>query len=172
MKAATHFETALLILLMAEFYPGLRVTSKMIGDSAGCNPVVVRNLYTKLKAAGLLDVKPGMYGLHLGADATDITLWDVYDAVTDTSSASLFGVYEGLAGREEMGDVIHGLTLSCLDRARDAMRAELEVVSLYEFAWHLPDTRNETREARIVRLGEMLRRNAEGRRSEPALGEH
>lgn len=169
MKAVSRFEISLLILLMAEFYPDIRVTSSLIGASAGCNPVTVRNLYSKLKAAGLLDSKPGPSGLGLAKDPKEITLWDIYDAVEDTSIEHVFSVETPLSGTCSLSGNIHGLLLGHLSRALAAMRQELASTSLYDFAWQLPDTYEEPAEERLRIMREALQDVEKNYLDEPAL---
>jgi DNA-binding IscR family transcriptional regulator len=143
-RAQSRYELGLLILLLAEFYPQIRVTSALIGDITGYNPVIVRETYRKLKAAGLLDVKPGPGGLNLARDAHDITLWDVYNAVDDTSIAALFGISEGIkTAGSDIGPGIHSLIMDELETARENLKNQLADISLYDFAWRLPDTYKE-----------------------------
>lgn len=170
MKAVSRFEISMLILLMAEFYPDIRVTSSLIGVSAGCNPVVVRNLYSKLKAAGLLDSKPGPSGLSLAKDPREITLWEIFAAVEETSIEHVFSVETPLSGTCTLSENIHSLLCGHLASALDAMRGELSAVSLYEFAWQLPDTYEEPAEERLRIMRKALQEVEAAYLDEPRLG--
>ncbi|MGI6216412.1 MAG: Rrf2 family transcriptional regulator [Coriobacteriales bacterium] len=140
MKGESQLEVSLLILLMSEFYPEVNATSELIGSSAGCSPVVVRRIYGKLKDAGLLDTKPGGYGLHLAKDPHDISLWDICSAIRPMDAAGVFGTEHEMSGTCPISGNIHEVLTKELDSALDAMREKLEKVSLYDLAWKLPDT--------------------------------
>lgn len=169
MKAVSRFEISLLILLMAEFYPDIRATSSLIGTVAGCNAVTVRNMYSKLKSAGLLGAKPGPHGLHLAKDPKDITLWDILAASEDMDAASVFSTQTPLSGTCSLGGNIHELLREHLDEALAAMQATLERTSLYDFAWKLPSTYEEPAEERLRIMHEALQGLAKQHAGTPCL---
>lgn len=156
-KAVSRFEISLLIMLMAEFYPDIKSNSNLIGTSAGCNPVTVRSLYSKLKKAGLLDSKPGPYGLHLAKDPRDISLWDIMQAADGRDVERMFLVEVPLSGTCSLSENIHEVLFEKLQGAYDAMRRELEAVSLYDFAWQLPETYEEDPEDRLRIMHDALK---------------
>ncbi|MGN0073038.1 MAG: Rrf2 family transcriptional regulator [Coriobacteriales bacterium] len=169
MKAVSRFEIAVLILLMAEFYPDVRSTSSMLGTVAGCNPVTVRNLYSKLKGAGLLEAKPGPHGLSLARDPREINLWEVLAAVEDMTPQRVFNVHSPLNGSCPLSGNIHELLMGHMESALQATRSSLEAVSLYSFAWELPDTYEEPAEERLRIMREALKGLEERYRDEPTL---
>ena len=60
------------------------VSSAIIATSVNTNPVVVRELLRKLRAAGLVTTKEGSGGgVQLARTASEITLRDIYEAVED-----------------------------------------------------------------------------------------
>lgn len=140
MKGESRVEVSVLILLLAEFYPEINVNSELIGASAGCSPVVVRRLYSNLKTAGLIDTKPGAYGLHLGRDAKEISLWDICAAVKPMDAADIFGIEHPLSGTCPISGGLYDVLGEYLDDSISAMRSKLEAVSLFDIAWRLPDT--------------------------------
>lgn len=171
MKAVSRFEIALLILLLAEFYPDIRVTSSLIGSAAGCNPVIVRRLYSKLKHAGLLDLKPGPHGLHLAKDPRDISLWEILTAIESMDSTSVFSLQTPLSGACPLGGNIHRILHAHLEGAIAAMKDSLSSVSLYQFAQELPDTYEEPFEDKLRITHEALRDLAEQHADEPCLAQ-
>lgn len=157
MKGESQVEIALLVLLMAEFYSDIDATSELIGESAGASPVVVRRIYKKLKDAGLLDTKPGRYGLHLARDARDISLLDVIEAVHPLDNATVFGVERPLSGACTIADNIFAVLTAELDSATDALRERLAATSLHELAWKLPATYDVPVDEKLATLHENLR---------------
>ncbi len=92
MRGESRVEVAFLILLTAAYYPEFEANSELIGEAAGCSPVVVRRIYKNLKEAGLLDTKPGRYGLRLARDPEKISYLDVVGAVYPLTNEKVFGV--------------------------------------------------------------------------------
>ena len=43
----------------------IRVTSTLLAKSTGCNPVVIRNIFSAMKKAGILSVSHGAAGAEL-----------------------------------------------------------------------------------------------------------
>lgn len=70
-----------------------RVTSTLLAQSTGCNPVVIRNIISALKKAGLITVERGTGGAHLCKDPSDITLFMIYSALEPKGLSSLIGIH-------------------------------------------------------------------------------
>ena len=58
-----------------------KVTSNLLAQSTGSNPVVIRNILSALKKAGLITVTRGTGGAELCADPSQITLYQIYSAL-------------------------------------------------------------------------------------------
>lgn len=70
-----------------------RVTSALLAQSTGCNPVVVRNILSALKKAGLITVPRGQGGAELCRDPAQITLHEIYAALEPKGFSSLIGIH-------------------------------------------------------------------------------
>lgn len=70
-----------------------KVTSTLLAESTGCNPVVIRNILSALKKAGLITVPRGTGGAQLSADPTQITLYQIYTALEPAGVTSLIGIH-------------------------------------------------------------------------------
>lgn len=70
-----------------------KVTSTLLAESTGCNPVVIRNILSALKKAGLITVPRGTGGAELCADPTQITLYQIYSALEPEGVTSLIGIH-------------------------------------------------------------------------------
>lgn len=116
MRGESQVEIAFLVLLTAAYYSDFDANSEMLGEAAGCSPVIVRRIYKKLKDANLLDTKPGRYGLHLTRKPEEITYLEVIEAVRPLDPAALFGVAAPLSGTSP---VAHEL-FAALDADLDA----------------------------------------------------
>lgn len=132
MKASSQFTIAVHALLMIAYFPDVRVTSDMVAQSVGNNPVTVRNVYGRLKRAGLLSVQRGTGATALARPAGEITLWDVYAAVEADSADEMFKFSDALSGTCPVGGSIRGLLMGHLNRAVDAFEESLSATTIEE----------------------------------------
>ena len=70
-----------------------KVTSGLLAESTGCNPVVIRNILSALKKAGLITVPRGTGGAELARDLAQITLYQIYAALEGEGVMSLIGIH-------------------------------------------------------------------------------
>lgn len=70
-----------------------RVTSTLLAQSTGCHPVVIRNILSALKKAGLITVPRGQGGAELCRPPEQITLHEIYTALEPKGLSSLIGIH-------------------------------------------------------------------------------
>lgn len=70
-----------------------RVTSNLLAKSTGCNPVVIRNVFSSLKKAGIIKVARGTGGAELNMDPHDVTLNMIYQALEPDGLSSLIKIH-------------------------------------------------------------------------------
>lgn len=70
-----------------------KVTSNLLAESTGSNPVVIRNILSALKKAGLITVPRGTGGAELCADPSQITLYQIYSALEPDGVTSIIGIH-------------------------------------------------------------------------------
>ena len=70
-----------------------KVTSNLLAESTGSNPVVIRNILSALKKAGLITVPRGIGGAELCADPSQITLYQIYSALEPDGVTSIIGIH-------------------------------------------------------------------------------
>lgn len=70
-----------------------KVTSNLLAESTGSNPVVIRNILSALKKAGLITVPRGTGGAELCADPSQITLYQIYSALESDGVTSIIGIH-------------------------------------------------------------------------------
>ena len=70
-----------------------RVTSTLLAQSTGCYPVVIRNILSALKKAGMISVARGPGGAELLKEPSEITLYMIYDAMEPEGLSSLIGIH-------------------------------------------------------------------------------
>ena len=130
MRVSTQFPVAFHALLMIARFTDVKVTSDMVAESSGCNAVIIRNIFIRLKAAGLLSVKAGRGETTLARPAEEITLWDIYTAIEPDKTEEVFKIHANPSGSCPVGGNIRGLLLGHLDDAMSAMKQELSGVTL------------------------------------------
>ena len=83
MRTGTRFTVSVQILTLVATEQGVGLTSNSLAELMGSNSVMVRQLFGKLRLAGLLKISAGKGPLSLAASPRKITLWDGFVAVED-----------------------------------------------------------------------------------------
>ncbi|MGM9892562.1 Rrf2 family transcriptional regulator [Limosilactobacillus sp.] len=83
MRHSTKFANAIHLLAYAFLRSDWQMSSKLIANSINTTPVTVRQLTSQLSKAGLITTKPGSGKITFNRPPKDITLLDVFNAVTD-----------------------------------------------------------------------------------------
>ena len=81
------------LLFLHEYGETQRVTSGILALSTGCNPVVIRNLISALKKAGIVEVAGGKGGTRLCRSPEGITLYEICEAVDPGCLDDLVGIH-------------------------------------------------------------------------------
>ena len=81
MKNNEQFSVAVHILLYLAHFKNEYSPSCDIAESVNTNAVVIRRILGHLQKAGLVEIKRGSAGAKLKVSASDITLFNVYNAV-------------------------------------------------------------------------------------------
>ena len=108
MQISTKFTIAIHLLTAVDFFGETQqVTSEFLAGSIGSNPVIIRGIMLKLRAAGLIATKRGPGGIALARPLADITFLDVYRAVETGSRDALFHFHEHPNPQCPVGHNIH-----------------------------------------------------------------
>ncbi|SHO43078.1 Rrf2 family transcriptional regulator [Anaerocolumna xylanovorans] len=137
MRVSTQFPIAVHALMMVAYFPDTRITSELAAKSAGCNSVIIRNIFLKLKKAGLLSVRPGRSKMELAKPVGEISLWDIYAAVETDETDEIFKFHPHTSCTCPVGSNIRSLLHSHFDDAIAAMREELSKVTLEDLTKEL-----------------------------------
>lgn len=70
-----------------------KVTSNLLAESTGSNPVIIRNILSALKKAGIITVLRGTGGAELCTDPSQITLYQIYSALEPGGVTSMIGIH-------------------------------------------------------------------------------
>ena len=91
MKISSTYTIALQILMMIKRYSEEKLTSNYFSNKIGAAPALIRAVMADLKNSGIIESRQGPGGTHLLKKLEDISLYDVYKAVTkDTDSVLKF----------------------------------------------------------------------------------
>lgn len=107
-----------------------RVTSTLLAESTGCNPVVIRNILSALKKAGLITVHRGTGGAELCADPAQITLYQIYTALEPEGVTSLIGIHPCQGHPCPVAQNIRQVLQNPYHKIEDAVRAAMESITL------------------------------------------
>lgn len=130
MRMSTQFTVSVQMLLLIMIMDDRKVTSHMISESSGGNPVMIRQLFGKLKDAGILNVSTGRGATTLAKDPSDISLWDIYLAVEGYSANELFKFHPQISEGCQIGQFFREILGVHLDEAVQAMADKMAKVSL------------------------------------------
>lgn len=130
MKVSKQFSIAVHAMLMIAYFPEVKITSETVAQSAGCNPVIIRNAFVKLKQANLLITKSGKGKTELARSAEEISLWDIYSAIEGAEAETMFKIHANTSGICPVGSQIQTILQSHLTHATNAMKKELSSVKL------------------------------------------
>lgn len=128
MQIGVKFPIAVHILLSIEYFKDEKNTSEFLAETVGTNPVIIRKITACLKSAGLVEVRAGVGGMSLAKNPENISLYDVYMAVSE-SEKELFKIHSSpqlcpLGGR------INGLLRPHFLSAQNALKDRLHGISI------------------------------------------
>lgn len=90
-------------MMLIMINPDRKMTSEMISESTGANPVLIRQIFGKLKTAGLLQISTGRGITKLAKAPDEINLWDVYTAVEGDHADELFTFHQNISKECRVG---------------------------------------------------------------------
>ena len=133
MQITSKFTTAVHILTCIDvFEKDMRVTSEVLAGSTGVNAVIIRNVLSQLKAAGIVSTRQGSGGAHLSKPLDEVTLYDIYKAVDCVDDEGLFHFHENPNVKCPVGRNIHKTMDKRLESVQQAMERELKSITLAE----------------------------------------
>ena len=123
MQISSRFTIALHIFTCVDvFKDEYKVTSDFLAGSINTNPVIIRKILTQLKNAGLIEVARGTGGITVTKPLSEITFYDVYEAIEPVENGDLFRFHENPNPECPVGRNIHAL----LDRKLHAIQGAME----------------------------------------------
>ena len=127
MQISSRFTVALHIFTCVEvFKDEYKVTSDFLAGSINTNPVIIRKILTQLKNAGLIEVVRGTGGITVTRPLSEITFFDVYQAIEPVENGDLFHFHENPNPECPVGRNIHALLDQKLQAIQSAMEDEMK----------------------------------------------
>ena len=140
MQISSRFTVALHIFTAVDvFKDGYKVTSDFLAGSIGTNPVIIRKLLTQLKSAGLITVARGTGGIELTKDLSEISFYDVYEAIEPVEGGDLFRFHEAPNPECPVGRNIHALLDEKLKDIQDTMEERMKHYTLMDLRSGMQD---------------------------------
>ena len=130
MQISSRFTMAIHMFACIDTFKNQKMTSDFMAGSIGTNPVIIRKLLQKLKAAGLITVSRGTGGVEVTRPLEKITFLDIYKAVECTPEEELFHFHENPNPLCPVGRNIHHVLDDKLERVQAAMEKELAAITL------------------------------------------
>ncbi|MGH1600562.1 Rrf2 family transcriptional regulator [Campylobacter majalis] len=128
MQIGVKFPIAVHILLSIEYFKDEKNTSEFLAETVGTNPVIIRKITSCLKSAGLVEVRAGIGGMNLAKSPENISLYDVYMAVSE-SKKELFKIHSS-PHMCPLGGRIDALLRPHFLNAQNALKAELQYINI------------------------------------------
>lgn len=107
-----------------------KVTSSLLAQSTGCNPVIIRNILSALKKAGLITIPRGTGGAELCLDPSQITLYQIYTALEPDGMSSIIGIHPCQDRPCPVAQNIGKVLQAPYHRIEDAIRQTMKEVTL------------------------------------------
>ena len=131
MQISSRFTVALHIFTCVEmFKDDHKVTSDFLAGSINTNPVIIRKILTQLKNADLITIARGTGGITVNRPLSEITFYDVYQAIEPVENGSLFHFHDSPNPECPVGRNIHALLDGKLKAIQGAMEDEMKTYSL------------------------------------------
>ena len=107
-----------------------RVTSTLLSQSTGCNPVVIRNVFSARKKAGIITVTRGAGGAELCMSPADITLYMIYQALEPDGLSSLIGIHPCADRKCPVAQNIHLVLQGPYQEIEEAIKKTMKGITL------------------------------------------
>ena len=131
MQLSSRFTIAIHIFACAETFGGdYKITSDFLASSINVNPVIVRKILSQLKNAGLIKVARGPGGASPARPISEITFYDVYQAVDLLEGGDLFHFHDNPNLNCPVGKNIHAALDGKLSHIQGAMEDEMKTYTI------------------------------------------
>lgn len=140
-QISSRFTVALHILVCVDtFRDEYKVTSDFLAGSIGTNPVIIRKILTQLQGAGLITVARGTGGIEPTKRLSEISFYDVYQAIEPVEGGELFRFHENPSPQCPVGRNIHVLLDDKLKDIQTAMEEKMKKYTMADLRTGMQDT--------------------------------
>ena len=131
MQITSRFTIAVHIITCIEYFKDTEtVTSNFLAGSVGANPVIIRTVMSKLKDAGIITISQGKSGIGLARELSEITFYDIYQAVDCVDDTGLFHFHENPNMNCPVGRNIHSAMDEKLQEIQDTMEMQMKQITI------------------------------------------
>ena len=131
MQISRRFTVALHIFTCVDvFRDQYKVTSDFLAGSIHTNPVIIRKILSQLSKADLITVARGTGGITINRPLSEISFYDVYQAIEPVENGDLFHFHEAPDPECPVGRNIHRLLDGKLKSIQNAMEDKMREYSL------------------------------------------
>lgn len=130
MQITSRFTIAVHSIILIAYNQDMKVTSKLIAGSTNVNPVIVRGVLSQLKEAGIVNSRQGATGITIAKPLSEITFYDVYQAVDSVKDEGLFHFHENPNPDCPVGRNIHSAMDGRLNQIQTSMENEMKQIRL------------------------------------------
>ena len=140
MQITSRFTIAVHIITCIDYFKEeQKVTSEFLAGSVGANPVIIRTVISRLKAAGIVITSQGSSGASLAKPLDQITFYDIYKALDCIDETGLFHFHENPNPQCPVGKNIHALLDDKLKGIQTAMENEMKKYTIADLRTGLQD---------------------------------
>lgn len=129
MQISIDYTVALNVLITCSLFDNEKVTANFIAQKTGGDGTTIREVMYKLKTAGFITNKPGPGGTKLAKDLSDVTLYDVYEAVLNPS-VSMLKFYEVKENEETLASEIRNTVDKQFNQYKNLVLNEMRNTSI------------------------------------------
>lgn len=130
MKVTNKFTIAIHIILVLDLFGETeKITSEKLAKSTNMNPVIIRQILSKLKAAGFVEINRGFGGARLITSLQTKTLFDVLVALGEAKT-DFFNFHSSPSPDCPVGRHIHDVLDDYLVNATKAMENYMKSITL------------------------------------------
>lgn len=118
------------LIFIHEAKGSVKVTSNLLSQSTRCNPVIIRNIISSLKKAGLITVMRGTGGAELKVSPSEITMYQIYIALEPKGLSSLIGIHPCQSGKCPIAQNIHAILKNPYEKIETSIIETMKSITL------------------------------------------
>ena len=107
-----------------------KVTSNLLAESTGSNPVIIRNIISSLKKTGFISVARGTGGAELCMQPSEITLYQIYNALEPDGLSALIGIHPCKDRKCPIAQNIQKVLQSPYQKIEDSIKETMKDITL------------------------------------------